>query len=204
MLNICAEYADIHDILFNTKKTVCMAILPNKFKDMLLPDIVLCGSVLSYVDNYKYLGFHLSSNTGKSDDLELRHQYRLLCCRANSLARKFSMCSYSVKRYLYTTYCSNICGVHLWHSHRVSVLRKFIVCFNNAARMFLGYDRFCSASNMFVCERIDNFRAMHRKAVFRFMCRLRLSDNRIVSSLFNSDLMCFSSIGKAWMTVLYT
>ena len=133
------------------------------------------------VNDYKYLGVHLSNTS--LDDLEVFHQYRLLCCRANSLVRKFSLCSYPVKRYLYTMYCSNVCALHLWHSYRVTLLRKFVVCFNNAARMFFGYARFCSASNMFVGERLDNFAAMHRKAVFRFMTRLEQSNNHIVSSL---------------------
>lgn len=202
LLDVCANYAATHDILFNTKKTVCMALLPNLFKHMALPDITLCGKVLSYVDLYKYLGYHLSNSQMYSDDMELRHQYRLLCCRANSLTRKFAMCTYPVRRYLYATYCSNIAGVHLWHSHRSHVLRKFIVCFNNAARMFLGYDRFCSASNMFVSERIDSFHAMYRKAVFRFMTRLGQSDNRIVSNLFNSDLVYHSSMRKTWTKAL--
>ena len=113
------------------------------------------------------------------------------------------MCSYNVKQFLYTTYCSNISGVQLWHSHRASVLRKFIVCFNNAVRMFFGYDRFCSASNMFVSERIDNFCAMRRKAVFGFLNRLSQSSNRIVSALFASDLAYYSSVRKVWTTVLY-
>ena len=203
MLEICEVYASNHDIIFNTKKTVCLAILPNLFKHMVLPDIVLCGNVLSYVDSFKYLGFHISNSSSKSDDVELRHQYRLMCCRANSLIRKFALCSYSVKKYLYSTYCSNISGVHLWHSYHISVLRKFIVCFNNAARMFFGYDRFCSASNMFVHEKIDNFHVMYRKAVYGFMTRLQQSDNRIVSTLFNSDLVYYSSVRKAWSTALY-
>ena len=203
MLDICAAYAEDHDMIFNCKKTVCMAILPNLFKGMVLPDIVLCGNVLAYVENYKYLGYHVSNSVSKSDDLELRHQYRLLCCRANSLIRKFSMCSYPVKKYLYMTYCSNISSVHLWHSHRASVLRKFIVCFNNAARMFFGYERFCSASNMFVREQIDNFGALHRKAVFGFLARLQQSNNRIVLSMFSGDLTRYSSMRKAWSSALY-
>ena len=115
---------------------VCMAILPMPFKHMRLPDIMLCDSVLSYVDSYKYLDSHISNSCSKSDDLELRHQYRLLCCRSNSLIRKFSMCSYDVKRFLYSTYCPSVSCVYLWHSYRASVFRKFMVCFNNAARMF--------------------------------------------------------------------
>ena len=150
MLDICADYAEKHDIVFNTKKTVCMAFLSSLFKHMTLPDIVLCGNIFAYIDCYKYLGYHISSAFSKLDDLELRYQYRLLCCRANSLVRKFLMCSYAVKKYLYLMYCSNVSSVHLWHWYRVAVLRKFVVCFNNATRMFFGYERFCSASNMFV------------------------------------------------------
>ena len=39
MLDICTDYAGNHNILFNTKKSVCMAMLPNLFKRMALPDI---------------------------------------------------------------------------------------------------------------------------------------------------------------------
>jgi hypothetical protein len=180
-----------------------MAILPQLLKHIPLPDITLCNNVLKYVESYKYLGFHVSNCPSKTDDMELRYQYRLLCCRANSLIRKFTMCSYNVKRYLYSTYCSNVCGVQLWHSYRSAVFRKFTVCFNNAARMFFGYRRFCSASEMFVSERIDNFAAMRRKAVHAFILRMSQSNNRIVSALFNSDLACYSSIRKAWSAIQY-
>jgi len=203
MLNICADYATNHDILFNAKKTVCMAMLPRTFRHMTLPKITLCDKSLVYVDDYKYLGFRISNDVCRADDSEIRQQYRLLCGRANSLIRKFALCTYAVKRYLYNTYCSNVSCVHLWHSFHVSVIKKFKVCFNNAARMFFGYDRFCSASGMFVQERIDNFDATYRKAVWGFMVRLEKSENRIVSTLFHSDLSVGSSIRRAWTKMLY-
>ena len=88
-----------------------MAILPTFLRHMVLPEIMLCEKVLDYVDSYKYLGY-LLSNSGKVDDLEIQHQYRLLCCRANSLIRKFAMCSFPVKKHLYRAYCANVYGVH--------------------------------------------------------------------------------------------
>ena len=103
LLNICSEYAKDHDILFNTKKTVCMAMLPASLRNLSLPDISLSNSVLSYVNHYKYLGYHISNIRTKVDDLEICHQYRSLCCRANSLSRKFALCTYSVKKYLYNS-----------------------------------------------------------------------------------------------------
>ena len=203
LLDICEIYAGNHDILFNTKKTVCMAMLPRSFRNMTRPTISLSGYALTFVSEYKYLGYQISRACTRADDLEIRQQYRALCCRANSLTRKFSMCSYPVKRQLYSSYCSNISCVHLWHSYHIADLSKFKVCFNNAARMFFGYDRFCSASNMFVQERIYSFAAMYRKSVWSFVSRLMYSDNRIISSLYCSDLAVTSSIRRTWSKALY-
>ena len=203
MLDICDAYASSHNIEFNTKKTVCMTILPKNFRDLLIPPVTLGGCVLKFVDSYKYLGFQLTNASSRADDMEIRQQYRNLCCRANSLSRKFALCSYSVKKCLYSAYCSNVSCMHLWHSFHASVLTKFKVCFNNAARMFFGYDRFCSASNMFVQESLPGFDALYRKAVWNFVSRLGRSTNRIVSCLFFSDLAYTSSIRKAWSRSLY-
>ena len=141
MLHICERYAKDHDILFNSTKTVCMAMLPKRFGGMHVPTILLCGHRLSFVSTYKYLGYQVSNDFSRADDLEIRQQYRALCCRANSLIRKFAMCTHSVKKCLYNAYCSNVSYIHLWHSYHLSDLRKFKVCFNNAARMFFGYER---------------------------------------------------------------
>ena len=83
------------------------------------------------------------------------------------------------------------------------MLKKFKVCFNNAARMFFGYDRFCSASGMFVSERIDNFDAVYRKAVWGFVNRISETDNRILNGLFHGDLAVTSGIRKAWNSALF-
>ena len=203
LLDVCAEYANDHDMVFNTKKTVCMAILPRNFRNFVAPTISLCGHALTYVNEYQYLGYCITNAHTRADDSEIRHQYRALCCRANSLSRKFAICTYSVKRYLYNTYCSNVSCMHLWHSFHMSDLSKFKVCFNNAARMFFGYDRFCSASSMFVQERIDNFDATYRKSVWNFISRIMKSENRIMIALYHSDLAWTSSIRKVWSKALY-
>ena len=180
-----------------------MAMIPRKLRNISLPVISLCGHALSFVTEYKYLGYVISSAVARADDLEIRQQYRALCCRANSLNRKFAMCTYSVKRYLYNTYCSNVSCLHLWHSFHVADLSKFKVCFNNAARLFFGYDRSCSASGMFVQERLTGFDATYRKSVWNFVSRISKSENCIIYSLFFSDLASTSPIRKAWSRALY-
>ena len=98
------------------------------------------------------------------------------------------MCSYQVKKILFMTYCTSAYCLHLWHVFNVSVINKFKVCLNNAARMFFGYDRFCSASAMHVCEGIDNFHVMLRKASWGFIRRLYLSKNKVSNALVDSDV----------------
>ena len=169
---------------------------------MKLPQFTLCSTVLSFVCAYKYLGFLMSDDT--SDNLEVQQQYRLLCCRTNSLIRKFSMCSYAVKRYLFTTYCAIVYCVQLWRVYSASVLKKFKVCLNNAARMFFGYSRYCSASAMYVCEGIDNFDMMFRKAAWIFIQRLRSSTNIVINSLVNSDVGIRSAFRATWNSALLT
>ena len=167
LLNVCEQYAIDHDICYNTKKTVCMVLKPKLHRSLSLPKFSICKTELSYVHEYRYLGYQLSENC--SDNYEIGKQYRLLCCRTNSLIRKFSMCSYDIKKFLFKAYCATVYCVHLWCVYNVSVLRKFKVCLNNAARMFFGYDKFCSASSMYVCEGLDSFETMFRKAAWNFL-----------------------------------
>ena len=202
LLDVCAKLANELDIVYNTRKTVCMALRPKMFKNMVLPKFKLCDGELKFVSEYKYLGLMMSDNS--SDNLEIQQQYRLLCCRANSLIRKFGMCSYQVKRFLFMTYCSSVYCCHLWRVYSASVLNKFKVCLNNAARMFFGYDKFCSASAMYVCEGIDNFDVMFRKASWGFVQRIRASENRIINALVSSDVSCSSTFVARWNRALLT
>ena len=112
------------------------------------------------------------------------------------------MCSYHVKKYLFTTYCATVYCAHLWRVYSASVIKKFKVCLNNAARIFFGYDRFCSASAMYVCEGIDNFDVMYRKAAWSFMQRLCASENVIIAVLVKSDIAHRSPLRAAWNEAL--
>ena len=53
LLDICYKYASTHDIVYNTKKSVCMLINSNKFNLRTSPTIKLGDTRLSYVSSYK-------------------------------------------------------------------------------------------------------------------------------------------------------
>ena len=91
-----------------------------------LLQVVMCYLMLLAIP--KDHGFHISNTIFKIWWLRIVSSVCLLYSQANLLIlmRKIGLCSLHVKRYLYATHCINISGVHLWHSHRVSVLRKLL------------------------------------------------------------------------------
>ncbi len=59
LLNICQDYANEHDIIFNTAKTFNMAFIPKDFDLRRRPNLYLNGSVLKYAESVKYLGYYI-------------------------------------------------------------------------------------------------------------------------------------------------
>ena len=79
-----------------------------------IPDIQLQGSKLAFVNTYVYLGHLITCDL--TDDADILRQRRLLCIRANMLARCFSVCSSEIKDHLFkgastpSNIASNIAG----------------------------------------------------------------------------------------------
>ena len=112
LLDICQSFAIEFDILYNTTKSVCLYFESKKFKLLTIPYVMLDGKRIEYVDSYKLLGMVIE-NSG-SDKKDIARQIRSLYFRANMLVRKFSSCSYQVKRQLFMSYCTNLYCVQLW------------------------------------------------------------------------------------------
>ena len=75
MLNLCYEFSQSNDILFNPIKSQCMVFKPNRFTLYCLA-VNLNGNIIDYVEKTKYIG-HMFTND-KQDDVELLRQLRLL------------------------------------------------------------------------------------------------------------------------------
>ena len=57
LLNICSEYGEEHDIMFNHKKTECM-YFPVKGRALInIPKVFLNAHLLRWVTKYKYLDY---------------------------------------------------------------------------------------------------------------------------------------------------
>ena len=95
LLNICSEYGEEPDIMFNHKKTEYM-YFPVKGRPLInVPKVFLNLHLLQWVTKYKYLGTILTDDL--SDDSNMLRQRGTCYARCNGLIRNFSSCSFNVK-----------------------------------------------------------------------------------------------------------
>ena len=66
LLDICSDYAEKHDVKFNTNKSVVLIRRNNVMKDVVVPNFQLSHKYLTEVKEVKYLG-HIISDDGKDD-----------------------------------------------------------------------------------------------------------------------------------------
>ena len=136
------------------------------------------------------------------DDADIDRQKRSFYISANMLLRKFSLCSLRVKCTIFKAYCYQLYGSHLWFRYSLGAMTKLRVAYNNAARIFLGYRKFSSASSMFVSNDLYNFDSLLRKQMYGFMVRISVSDNVIIQRV-NQCLTFSSELRKLWIDSLF-
>ena len=95
LLEICVEFAQLNYIEFSAAKSVVLMTVPPSFCMLNKPNVYLGENVLSYVDEFKYLGHIISSDL--SDDADIERERRSLATRGNMLAHEFNFCSDDVK-----------------------------------------------------------------------------------------------------------
>ena len=79
LLNICSEYGEEHDIMFNHIKPECM-YFPVKGRALInIPKVFLNAHLLRWVTKYKYLGIILTDDL--SDDCYVKTKRYLLCAK---------------------------------------------------------------------------------------------------------------------------
>ena len=91
------------------------------------------------------------------------------------------MCSIEVKNTLFRSFCTPTC--QLWWNFSVQSMHKVNVAYNNAFRFMHHLPTYCSASLMFVVNRVPNCRAVIRNRIYGFMKRLVSSSNALVLSV---------------------
>ena len=113
---------------------------------------------------------------------------------ANILLRRFSKCYFDVKCYLFKLYCSNLYYSSFWYDSIKRAMKKIKIAYNNSVRRLLALSKHNSASEMFVNLNILSFGELLRKFVYSFQSRLIISDNILLSGIFNSTTPLYSPI----------
>ncbi len=112
MLDICSNYGFEYDMLFNEKKTVCMAFGDNiDIKE--LPPLRLNDKLLEWVTNAKHLGNKLNMCNSDHDDVCLKKGSFI--ANTNKIICKFQNCNHYVKTNLFRAYCGAFYGSQMWN-----------------------------------------------------------------------------------------
>ena len=101
----------------------------------------------------------------------MMRQIRQLYALGNVLSRRFHMCSIEVKNTLFRSFCTPMYTCQLWWNFSVQSMHKLNVAYNNAFRFMHHLPTYCSASLMFVVNRVPNCRAVIRNRIYGFMKR---------------------------------
>ena len=112
----------------------------------------------------------------------MMRQRRQLYALGNVLSRRFYMCSIEVNNTLFRSFCTPMNTCQLWWNFSVQSMHKLNVAYNNAFRFMHHLPTYCSASLMFVVNRVPNRRAVIRNRIYGFMKRLVSSSNALVLS----------------------
>ena len=134
LMEECRAYAEPHDIVYNTKKTVCMLVRPKQSQGRYSTRVRLGDEELSFVDEFRYLGHMMTA--GCRDDKVVVKQFRRKNAVYYLLVRKFSFAPMEAKIQLFR-YCYPIYGCALWsHSYQNSI-RKLTVSYSDTSNDLL-------------------------------------------------------------------
>ena len=161
LLNVCQDYALSDDLLFKSKKSMCMKFV-TKSHMKTFPPMTLMGSEISFVDQCKYLGTIIDV---KNSDSDMKRQMKRLYASSNTIISKFPKCSYDAKIMMFKSFCTNLYCSQFWHN----MMNKVRICYNNCLRRLMNIPKFCSASQMFVYLNVPSFGEILRRNIYSFV-----------------------------------
>ena len=200
MIDVCTEYGDEFDIIFNADKSTCLYFESRKFILASVPCLVMGNKRLEYKGSHKILGTYINCMGFDHDDIS--RETGGIYARANALIRNFSACTFEVKRRLFISYCTNIYCASLWSRFTIRQLQTVKVAYNNAFRRFFKVPVRSSVSAAYVNLFVPSFDMLMRKSVYSLEQRLARSSNCILNTLFHGDFSHTNELRVRWNAVL--
>lgn len=190
LINILSQCSIDIQMSCNVAKTVCMVFNPNSRKmivDSDFPCFTLNGVALQFVKEFKYLG-HIINNEF-SDDGDIKREIRSLFMRSNILTRRYGKCSVAVKLTLFKAYCLCLYDVGIWLHYSVTMFNKLRSCYNKCIKMFFGYKRQYSVTQMLLELNLPSFDVLISNCILSFRTSCSLCCNTLISNLNSLQLL---------------
>jgi len=158
LLSVLNVQASNLNLSCNVNKTVCMVFNPNK-RDRIITSKFPCFTVgncsFKFVDKFKYLGHVITSDL--SDDADSHREIQNMFVRTNVLLRRYRKCSLSVKTLLFRFFCLCLYAIVLWKVFNNGTLAKLQFCYNNCLKLFFGFQRRDSLTQLFLATGLPSF-----------------------------------------------
>ena len=113
------------------------------------------------------------------------------------------------KNKLFVTYCSQFyCAPLCFFNKSDKIYNKLNVAYNNVFRFLLGLPwdeqgRPCSASAMFTSRKVKSLQEILRNLIYKFICRLDISDNDFVRCTLYRCVTRNSKLRKHWNRLFF-
>jgi len=184
LLDIVVQQCESINMSLNARKSVCMVFSPydrSKVVMSCFPEFHANGEKLQFVNSFKYLGHIISSNN--IDDSDIQREITNMFIRTNILTRKFNKCTVAVKTVLFKSYCICLYDAALWSNFHVGMLNKLRSCYNRCIKIFFGYSRRDSLTNILFNLGLPSFDTLLTNAAVTFARLWSSCTNRIVMHL---------------------
>jgi len=103
--------------------------------------------------------------------------------RCNMLRRRFYNCSMSVKLVLFKSFCICFYNISLWNRFSIELMNKFRSCYIKCVKMFLGFTKYYSVTNMSFLTGLPTFDTLMNNARKSDAARWNVNSNVLVKSL---------------------
>ena len=168
MLVVCEDYAISHNLHFSTdqnpgkSKTKCMAFIQRNRK---IPNVMLCGNPLPWVDTAKHLGITIDSKSVSILSQDMKQKRAQYIQRNNELLQEFSFANGFTKSKINSIYNTHFTGSVLWDLFGDDAC-KIYSTWNTSVRKMFRLDR---TTHRYFIEAVSNMSHIKKVLMKRFM-----------------------------------
>ena len=186
MISTCQEFAASHNLKFSTdsdpkkSKTKCMAFIKHQRN---LPNMVLCGNKLPWVESIVHLGTRIGNSCVRGK-LDIKQKEALYIQKTCSINQEFSFAHPWTRLKLNRIYNCHYLGGQLWNIFGQDA-QRFISTFNKSIKISSGLPL---ATHRYLLEPISGQRHMSTQLIrnfINFIDKIRNSSKKTLRAIYD-------------------